>query len=182
MLAGAACLLVRAFAGRDAIYQLIPWVRLWDMGEPSLTRSLAAPRAAHPYPPDRLLNAAGNRVIGLSAGWGRLSNENRCGGLATRAAIGFGAGSSGRIRKPGSPSARPDCRPSGFCNPNEAGRRTAHADCHARRAQRASAASRIRSCRQLLRDAGPACQGRGKHTRARSSQSACASLRCAFAR
>jgi hypothetical protein len=54
-------------AGRDAIYQLIPWVRRWDMGEPSLTRSFAAPRAAHPYPPDRVLNAAGNRVIGLNA-------------------------------------------------------------------------------------------------------------------
>jgi hypothetical protein len=53
---------------RDAIYQLIPWVRRWDMGEPSLTRSLAAPRAAHPYPPDRVLNAAGNRVLGLNAG------------------------------------------------------------------------------------------------------------------
>jgi hypothetical protein len=54
-------------AGRDAIYQLIPWVRRWDMGEPSLTRSFAAPRAAHPYPPDHVLNAAGNRVIGLNA-------------------------------------------------------------------------------------------------------------------
>jgi len=48
LLVGAACLLVRGFAGRDAIYQLIPWVRRWDMGEASLTRSLAAPRAAHP--------------------------------------------------------------------------------------------------------------------------------------
>jgi len=38
------------------------------MGEASLTRSLAAPRAAHPYPPDRVLNTAGNRVIGLNAG------------------------------------------------------------------------------------------------------------------
>jgi hypothetical protein len=66
--AGAACLLVRGLAGRDAIYQLIPWVRRWDVGEPSLTRSLAAPRAAHPYPPDRVLNAAGNRGIGLNAG------------------------------------------------------------------------------------------------------------------
>ena len=85
MLEGAACLLVRGFAGRDAIYQLIPWVRRWDMGEASLTRSLTAPRAAHPYPPDRVLNAAGNRVIGLNAGRAKFQMRNRCGGLATRA-------------------------------------------------------------------------------------------------
>jgi hypothetical protein len=43
-------------------------------------------------------------------GWGKISNENRCGGLATRAAIGSGVargaplgerGSPGRIRNPG---------------------------------------------------------------------------------
>jgi hypothetical protein len=37
------------------------------VGETSLARLLAAPRATRPYAPDRVLTAAGNRVIGLNA-------------------------------------------------------------------------------------------------------------------
>jgi len=54
------------------------------MGAPRLAGLLAAPRAAHPYPLDHVLNAAGNRVIGSKVEKGEISNARYCGGLATR--------------------------------------------------------------------------------------------------
>src|SRR5258705_6384150 len=65
--AGAACLLARGLARRGGIYQLILWLRRGDVGETSLARLLAASRVARPYPPDRVLNPAGNSAIGPNA-------------------------------------------------------------------------------------------------------------------
>lgn len=98
------------------------------MGEPSVARLLATSRVVRPYPPDRVLNAAGNSAIGLNAGraefqmratvavwqhaW-RTDSASRWAGRrhsARRAA-------RGRIRKPGTLSAGADCRSSRFCNP-----------------------------------------------------------------
>ena len=89
-LAGAAYPVARSVVGRGGIYQLILWLRRWDMGEPSFARLLAAPRAARPSPPDRVLNAAGNSAIGLNADRAEFQNASHCGGLATRVANEFG--------------------------------------------------------------------------------------------
>ena len=159
-LAGAAYPLALALIDRGGIHQLILWLRRWDMGKPSVARLLAAPRIARPYPPDHVLNPAGNSAIGLNAGraefqmratvavwqhgW-RTNSASRWAGRRHSARC----AARGRIRKPGTLRQEPVAghrasavRSGGHDNPEGGARQTSSREGVAR----ASTASRKPPC------------------------------------